>query len=225
LNELTGQSRINLLGVCQGGTFALCHACIQPWRIKRLGLLVTPVDFHSGDSLIRHWSRWVDFEKLARYPVNIPGRLITLMFQLARPFDDLSRQVRLINQPVSEHGLDFMRRMDHWVYDCPDQPGRAFAQFMQWMYQDNALVSGTLTLGNVDVDLARVDFPVMNVYAENDHLVPPESSAALRGLINTDCYNEMRFCGGHVGLMVSARAQRDLLPELGRWLSASRDQG
>ena len=59
--------------------------------------------------------------------------------------------------------------------------------------------------------------PVLNLFADRDHLVPPESSAALAGLVDRSCYEEMRFCGGHIGLIVSSRAQRELHPALGRW--------
>ena len=219
IRERTSRRRINLMGICQGGTFALCHACLRPRGIGRLALLVTPVDFHRGDSLIAHWSRHVDFQRLVSHPVNIPGGLITTMFQFARPFDDLKRQVRLIHRSGSDDDLGFSLRMDRWAYDCPDQPGRAFAQFMQCMYRDNALVGGSLEISGEAVRLDRIDLPVMNVFAENDHLVPPESSAALVEHLRPGTYDEMRFCGGHIGLMVSARAQVNLLPGLGKWLS------
>ncbi len=223
VSALTGHQRINLAGICQGGTFALSHACLRPQSVRRLALLVTPVDFHRGDSLIRHWSRKVHFDRLAAHPVNIPGGLITLMFQFARPFDDLRRHVKLIGLGDEERDLAFSLRMDRWAHDCPDQPGRAFAQFMGRLYQDNALVEGTLQLRGEPVNLSRLDMPVLNVFADNDHLVPPESSAALGDYVDAQHYREMRFCGGHIGLMVSARAQAKLLPDVGRWLASEQE--
>ena len=73
----TGVFRPALLGVCQGGTFALCYACAFSDRIRRLALLVTPVDFHAGDSVLTQWSRFIDFKAIEKHPVNIPGAAIT----------------------------------------------------------------------------------------------------------------------------------------------------
>ena len=221
VSRATGHERINLVGICQGGTFALCHACLRPQKIRRLGLVVTPVDFHAGDSLIRHWSRRVRFDRLVEDPVNIPGELITLMFQFARPFDDLQRQVEQVDGVERNERLAFTLRMDRWVYDCPDQPGRAFAQFMGGLYQDNRLVQGGFEIGGETADARTLSVPVLNLYAENDHLVPPESSAALGKLLDESQYEEIRFSGGHIGLIVSSRAQREVHPALGRWLSGA----
>ena len=216
----TGFERVNLVGICQGGTFALCHACLRPGRVRKLGLMVTPVDFHAGDSLIRHWSRNIRFSRLAAHPVNVPGELITLMFRSARPFEDLRRQVRQIDGHAEESDFGFCLRMDRWVHDCPDQPGRAFAQFMGDLYGENRLVRGTFEVGGEAVDLHRLEAPVLNVFAERDHLVPPASSSALLAHVDPGLYGELRFGGGHIGLIVSARAQREVHPALGRWLSA-----
>ncbi len=216
----TGFERINLLGICQGGTFALIHACLRPGRVRRLGLVVTPVDFHAGDSLIRLWSRNIRFSRLATHPVNVPGELITLMFRSTRPFDDLRRHVRRIDGHQEDAGFGFSLRMDRWVHDCPDQPGRAFAQFMGELYGDNRLVRGMFGVRGEAVKLNRLEAPVLNVFAEGDHLVPPASSSALQAHVDPGQYGELRFGGGHIGLIVSARAQREVHPELGRWLAA-----
>ena len=219
--RVSGHERVNLLGICQGGTFALCHACLRPDRVRRLGLMVTPVDFHAGDSLIRHWSRHIRFDRLCECPQNIPGELITLMFRLARPFDDLQRQVAQIGGQSGERQLAFTLRMDRWVHDCPDQPGRAFAQFMGGLYQENRLVAGGFRVGGETVEPRALSVPVMNLFAEQDHLVPPESSAALGRLVAEGLYEERRFDGGHIGLIVSSRAQRECHPALGRWLASA----
>lgn len=220
VSRATGYERVNLVGICQGGTFALCHAVLRPERVGRLGLVVTPVDFHAGDGLIRQWSRNVRFRRLVERPVNVPGELITLLFRSARPFDDLRRHVRQIEGHGEDSDFEFSLRMDQWVHDCPDQPGRAFAQFMAGLYVDNRLVGGTFEIRGETVDLNRLEVPVLNVFAEGDHLVPPPSSAALSAHVDPGLYGEMRFRGGHIGLIVSGRAQREVHPALGRWLSA-----
>ena len=219
LIEQTGHNGINLLGICQGGTFALCYGCLHPQKVNRLATLVTPIDFHRGDGLLTHWVRHIDFSLLDHTPQNIPGALITLLFQLMRPFEDLSRQVRLIEQATESRNLDFVMKMDQWVYNCPDQPGRAFAQFMQRFYRDNALAEGKLVIADRSIELSRLTMPLLNVYARHDHLVPPASSRALRQFVSSDNYQELEFCGGHIGLLVSEKAQQTTLPMVADWLS------
>ena len=38
-------NRLNLLGVCQGGTFSLCYAALVPQRVANVITMVSPVDF------------------------------------------------------------------------------------------------------------------------------------------------------------------------------------
>ena len=69
------------------------------------------------------------------------------------------------------------------------------------------------------VDLGYVDMPVLNVFAEHDHLVPPSSSKALGGLVGSTDYSELSFRGGHIGIYVSGRAQREVPQAVHDWLA------
>jgi polyhydroxyalkanoate synthase len=58
----------------------------------------------------------------------------------------------------------------------------------------------------------------LNIYAEQDHLVPPASSRALRDATRSGDYTELAFKGGHIGIYVSGRAQREVPPAIHEWL-------
>ena len=47
--------QINLLGICQGGTFSLCYSSLYPEKVKNLITMVTPVDFHINEGLLNVW--------------------------------------------------------------------------------------------------------------------------------------------------------------------------
>jgi polyhydroxyalkanoate synthase len=68
------------------------------------------------------------------------------------------------------------------------------------------------------VDLGCITQPVLNIYAEQDHLVPPDASRALGHHIGSEDYTELAFKGGHIGIYVSGRAQREVPPAIHRWL-------
>ena len=74
------------------------------------------------------------------------------------------------------------------------------------------------SIGGQAVDLGFVDMPVLNIYALQDHLVPPDASRALAGLVGSQDYTELSFQGGHIGIYVSSRAQREVPAAIHRWL-------
>ncbi len=213
-----GVEKLDLIGICQGGTFCLCYASIHPEKIRSLVTMVTPVDFQAGESIIWKWARKIDFPQLEKIPVNIPGSMITLFFQSLRPFDEVMRSIQVIQNPESLKNLNLTALIDQWVFECPDQPGMAFAQFMHQFYQKNKLVRGEFKIGEHLINLGNIDCPVLNLYATSDHLVPPESASVLKRYIHRKRYSEMTYDGGHIGLMVGTKAHQTILPQMAEWL-------
>jgi polyhydroxyalkanoate synthase len=66
--------------------------------------------------------------------------------------------------------------------------------------------------------LSRVDIPLLNIVAEEDHLVSPECSVPLNEVVSSDDKRLMRFHTGHVGLIASSYSQNNVLPKVGQWL-------
>ena len=93
-----------------------------------------------------------------------------------------------------------------------------FREFTKQFYQQNGLVKGTIKIGDDTVDLQNITIPVMNIYARDDHLVPPDSSKALGGCVSSKDYTELEFPGGHIGIYVSRKAQSMIPPTVGKWL-------
>jgi polyhydroxyalkanoate synthase len=108
--------------------------------------------------------------------------------------------------------------MEKWIFDSPDQAGEAFRQFMKDFYQGNKLIKGEVKIGNKNVDLRNIRMPVLNIYAEQDHLVPPASSLALEKFCADRDYTVLSFPTGHIGMYVSGKVQRDLPPAIATWL-------
>src|SRR3546814_6028819 len=61
--------------------------------------------------------------------------------------------------------------------------------------------------------------PVLNIYAEQDHLVPPAASKRLKDLVGSQDYSELSFRGGHIGIYVSSRAQKEVPGTIHEWLA------
>jgi polyhydroxyalkanoate synthase len=110
-------------------------------------------------------------------------------------------------------------RMEKWIFDSPDQAGETFRQFIKDFYQHNKLLKGEVQIGDEMVDLGNITCPVLNIYALQDHLVPPDASKALNGKTGSDDYTELAFPGGHIGIYVSGKAQKEVTPAIGNWLN------
>jgi polyhydroxyalkanoate synthase len=218
VRERHGLEAVNLLGICQGGSFSLCYTAMHPRKVKNLVTMVTPVDFRTDDNLLSLWARDMDVDLLVDTLGNVPAALMNGVYLALKPWRlNQQKYLELVDILDDRAQLENFLRMEKWIFDSPDLAGEAFRQFVKDFYQANKLVEGGLQIGGREVDLGRIAQPVLNIYAEQDHLVPPSASRALAGRTGGD-YTELAFKGGHIGVYVSGRAQREVPPAIHRWL-------
>lgn len=210
---------VNILGICQGGAFSLCYASLHPKKVKNLVIMVTPVDFHTPDNMLSRWVRHMDVDALVDSMGNIPGDLMNWTFLTLKPYRLLAQKyidmVDILDNPKKIY--DFMH-MEKWIFDSPDQAGETYRQFVKDFYQKNAFINGGCVIGDREVDLKKVTMPVLNIYATEDHLVPPDASLALKKKVGSKDYSVLSFKGGHIGIYVSSSAQALVPPSIGAWL-------
>jgi len=210
---------VNLLGICQGGVFSLCYSALRPQKVRNLITMVTPVDFHTPDNMLSHWMRHVDIDLFVDTLGNIPADLMNASYLMLKPFRlNMQKYVGLLDILDDKQAVEDFLRMEKWIFDSPDQAGEAFRQFIKQFYQDNGLIHGRVRIGKEAVKLRQISMPVLNIYAQQDHLVPPAASQAMRGKIGSDDYTELGFRGGHIGVYVSSRAQREVPSTIHEWL-------
>ena len=215
-----GIRALNLLGICQGGTFSLCYSAMRPRKVRNLITMVTPVDFHTPDNLLSKWVRGVDVDLMVDTLGNVPGQLLNWLFVSLKPArSGGGKMLDMIDSIDDPERLKTYLRMEKWINDSPDQAGEAFREFVKHFFQHNRLVSGELKIGDIPVLLDRISMPVLNVYATLDHIVPPSSSRALKSHVASKDYEEFQFQGGHIGIYVSRQAQTVVAPHIARWLA------
>jgi polyhydroxyalkanoate synthase len=98
-----------------------------------------------------------------------------------------------------------------------------FKQWIKDIYQNNLLAKNKLKLGSKVIDLSKIYIPVLNIVADEDHLVSPEGSVALNNLVSSIDKRLMRYPTGHVGLIASSYSQLNVLPRVGKWLFSRSD--
>src|SRR5262249_15296451 len=147
--------------------------------------ITTPVDFHTEDNLLSRWVRELDTELLSQCG-NVPGEVLNNLFLSLLPFRlTQHKYVRLLAGNGDQKAIDDFVRMERWIFDGPPQAALALAQFVRWFYQENRLMAGTLRLGGRHVDLRTIRQPVLNLYALQDHIVPPQASAAMQDCLGS----------------------------------------
>jgi len=219
IRERSNTDKINLMGVCQGGTFSLIYASLIPEKLKNLILMVTPVDFDTRDGLLNVWSKVMDADLMIDTMGNIPGEFMNLGFLWLKPFQlILDKYVGLLDNIDDPDVAQNFMRMEKWIFDSPDQAGDTIRQFIKDLYQGNKLVKGELVIGGQKVDLSKITLPILNIYGEQDHLVPPHSSRCVADLVSSKDVTTKSFPLGHIGMYVSSRSQKELAPTVSNWL-------
>jgi polyhydroxyalkanoate synthase subunit PhaC len=222
---------VNLLGICEGGTFSLCYAALHPETLQNLILVVTPVDFHGkdveerlGHGFINLWSRNLspeDIDRLMAAHGNLPGELMGSIFASMTPMRTLLKyNLDLVEIAGDKQKLMNFLRMEKWIGDRPHHPGEVAKQWIKDLYQDNKLIANTLQIGEQTVKLDAVTMPVLNIFALEDHIVPTAMTRNLGQHIASSDYTELALPAGHMGVFVSGKSQGVLGKSLADWLFA-----
>ncbi|ORU93624.1 MAG: class III poly(R)-hydroxyalkanoic acid synthase subunit PhaC [Cycloclasticus sp. symbiont of Poecilosclerida sp. M] len=215
----TKVKKIDLLGICQGGVFSLCYSALHLEDIRKLITLVTPVDFHSADNLLSKWTSETNMKRIFNASGNIPSHTITQLFKTLKPYQ-LNREKyrQLSNLVKSPNQLNTFLRMEQWLNNGPDLAGKAAIEFAECFYQENGFIKHGLRIGGKSVSLKNISCPVLNVYATQDHIVPPSSSKALRKQLKKNLYHEQQLESGHIGAFTSLKTQKVLISAIQEWL-------
>jgi len=210
--------KINLLSICQGGTFSVIYSSLHPEKVKNLVTHVTPIDFSGNEGLLFKWSKDMDFKKLvAGYDGIIPGSFLNDGFEMLKPMMKIQKSTGLLNSMTDKTKLLNFLRMEKWISASPDQAGACFLQFMEDLYQNNKLIQGELVVGK-KVDLKNLTMPLLNIYATQDHLVPPTATIPLNDYVGSKDKSIYQFEGGHIGVFVGSKSQKELTPAVATWL-------
>ena len=227
LREKYGLDKINLFGICQGGTIATTYTALHPEKVETLTLTVTPIDFHAGEGelkphegLLFNWGKGMDIDKMVDAYGNVPAEVLNVSFLMVSPFalnfGKYNDVIDILDDPKKM--MNFLR-MEKWLFDGPDSAGEAYRQFIKDFLQGNKLIKGELEIGGEKVDLKNINMPVLNVYAEYDHLVPPPCTVALGKYVGSKDYTEMEITKtGHIGIYVGGKAQSELAPGVAKWI-------
>lgn len=219
IRKENGVDKINLLGVCQGGTFTLMYAALHPEKVKNIVTMVTPVDFSTNDGLLFKWGKYLNPDRMVDAYGVIPGEFMNNGFLILKPVSLMvNKYVDIINDLDEPDSLSNFMTMEKWIFDSPGQAGMAYKDFLNSMYRENKLIKGEMEVGGKKIDLKKITHPILNLYALRDNQVPNQASIPMKDAVGSKDYTAKGFPTGHIGMFVSGRSQREVAPTVIDWL-------
>ncbi len=212
-------AKVNLMGICMGGTFSVIYSALHPEKILNLITTVTPTTFDIDTGLLNIWMKKVPVDQITNTFGNIPGDFLNFGFLLLNPARlMIDKYVGFFEYLDDKQFVENFIRMEKWIFDSPDVPGETFREFLRDCFQGNLLIQNKMVVGGKKVDLKKVKMPLLNIYGKFDHLVPPEACEQLTSKVGSKDTEDICMNTGHIGIYVSSKCQREFAPKIAQWL-------
>ncbi|MEF8873250.1 MAG: class III poly(R)-hydroxyalkanoic acid synthase subunit PhaC [Candidatus Thermoplasmatota archaeon] len=221
VRDIRGEDSINLLGYCMGGTMSAMYTALHPEKVRTLTLMAAGLDFEEDTGNLKKWADpdFFDPEKVTEAFGNCPAEFLDGAYLFLSPVNNtLGKLLNLVDNVEDEEFVEMFFRMEQWIHDGKDVPGKTFSKFVRDLYQENKLVNNELRVGGEKVDLKNIEMPVLLLMGEYDTLVPPESSESFTEAIESDDTEIMKASVGHIGLSVSSKVHPDLWGNVADWI-------
>jgi polyhydroxyalkanoate synthase len=75
-----------------------------------------------------------------------------------------------------------------------------------------------MELGGRPINLKNMTVPFLNVYATEDNIIPNESTLPIMDAIGSKDKKNYPFPGGHIGVFVGGKSQKELAPSVAKWV-------
>ena len=207
----TGESDVNAVGYCIGGTLlacALAHlAARSDGRVKTATFFASMVDFAEPGEL----GVFIDDVQLTTLEKRMNERGYLESNEMGRVFNmmrgnDLTWSFVINNYLLGRDPYPF--DLLYWNSDSTRMPAAMHCFYLRQMYLENKLAEpGGLTLAGTPIDLTRIKTPAYIVATREDHIAPWTSTYAATGLYS----GPSRFvlaASGHIAGIVNPPARK-----------------
>jgi polyhydroxyalkanoate synthase subunit PhaC len=218
--EESGEDEQTVIGYCYAGVLTLLLAAGHPeLPIRNLITLTTPCDYTEMGLMSKMFLRGrLDPDDVIDDTGLVPATMMDEGFQALKPTDQVVQQINLFQNLWNDQWVEGFLAMNRWARDQVAFPGAAFRQTVEVLIRDNALLSGVIPFGRGEVRLKDIRCPYLNVYCEQDTIVPAPSSEPLVGLVGSEDASELRLQSGHVGLVAGRSAAKVARPQIADWI-------
>jgi polyhydroxyalkanoate synthase len=213
--------KLTLHGYCMGGTMSTMYTALHQDRVRNLAVIAPVIDGQKDFSVIGNLAKNMDVDKMLQIVGNLQSEQLYAFYLTLKPFKQgINKYLNFLQNVDNEQFVDNFLRLEKWLYDTPPIAGETFRQWVSDIYQKNLLMKNEMRLRDKIVDLSTIKVPLLNIIADEDHLVSPQCSAPLNDIVSSTDKRLMKFQTGHVGLIASLYSQNNVLPKVGQWLMA-----
>jgi polyhydroxyalkanoate synthase len=217
----TKADQLTLHGYCMGATMSTMYTTLHQEKVRNLAVIAPVVDTEKDTTVIGNLAKNMDVNKMVNIIGNLPPEQLYACYSALKPFKQgVNKYFNLVQNIDNDQFVGNFLRIEKWLYDTPPIAGETFRQWIADIYQKNLFVKNELKLGSDLIDLSKIKVPLLNIVADEDHLVSPQCSAPLNDVVSSADKRLMRFHTGHVGLIASLYSQNNVLPKVGQWLKA-----
>ena len=211
--------KLTLHGYCLGSTMAAMYTTLHQEKVRNLVTIAPIIDTENDGTVLANFARHLDVDKVIDTCGNFPREYLYACFSMLKPFKQgVNKYINLVENIDNANFVQNFLRMEKWLYDTPTIAGETFKQWIEDIYQKNLLVKNEMKIGENIIDLSKIRVPLLNIVAEEYHLVSPQCSVALNDSVSSLDKRLMHFHTGHVGLIASSYSQNNVLPKVGQWL-------
>jgi len=209
IETATGETEINVIGYCLGGTLlaaTLAHMervkKKYKQRVKSATFFTTMVDFDQAGEL----GVFIDEEQLTQLESKMNERGYLEGSEMAATFNMLRANDLIWSFVVNNYlmGRDpFPFDLLFWNSDSTRMPAAMHSYYLRNMYLENRLVEpDALELCGTPIDLSRIETPAFILSTRDDHIAPWKSTYAATQLYK----GPVKFClaaSGHIAGVVN----------------------
>jgi polyhydroxyalkanoate synthase len=179
VREITGVPKINIVGLCLGGTltsmFLAYLAELKKDWANAITLLNTLVDFSEPGPI----GAFIDSHTVELLKKKVQRRGFLDAPEMSRTFNLLRAKDLVFNYVASNWlmgdeppGFDILV----WNSDSTRMPAKMYSSYLHSCYQENQLARGEMVVDGKRLDLSKVKQDVFILAAVEDHIAPWRSS-------------------------------------------------
>ena len=206
------------VGYCMGGLLALALATRRPDRVRALGLLATPWDFHAeGADRGRALATALPaLEPLMSLTGTLPVDVIQALFASLDPWGVAAKYRAFARlDPASPRAEAFVA-LEDWLNDGVPLAAPVARECLGGWYGANMPARGAWRVAGAVVDPALLEAPAFLAIPHRDRIVPPASALALAHRLRWAEIHQVE--AGHIGMAAGGNAEAVLWRPLLAWL-------
>ena len=208
-----------LLGYCMGGLLTLALSALRPADVLGHVLMAVPWDFHRPYCLAAAplTTLRVPIERALDRLGHLPGDLLQMLFTLQDP-GAVERKYRQFSH--MKQGSAAARRftaLEDWANDCVPLTAKVARETFFGWYGENLPGRARWEVAGRAIEPKRLRHPALVVVPARDRIVPAESALPLADALPNG--RRLVVEGGHVGMLIGARAVSEIYAPVARFVS------